>query len=280
MDKPVTYYTLSLLLLLSLVTNINPVPKRTMLETEKINITTYGVAVSLSVFVLLSFLDKCNQSSLLFLVFVFLIYIPVQSAICEECRREYKMVAFYQYGIPLLLLFYRCPSLITILTGFAALSAIGRIGCIGAGCCAGRVTSKNDQFRIHYSDPEQIINKKRNVKESYCTPSILVEGIMQMMIVGLMLQYRKYAGMIYGVGTALSVYLSNKYRNQEGRDVNNIGIINLLLFAAVCPGTNKMLCNKKPNYIRNGIIAGVIGLGASNDLNISNLDENIRKLVS
>lgn len=225
--------------------------------------TSYGMFSALGVFVAMIMLSQCNIT-LLPLVFIAIAPIVLRFFLCHKCKNTYNVTIFYALVIPLVVLFFPCNELAVIAAALAIGTAIGRLGCISAGCCEGAVTSC-DHFHYNYEDPEQLVNTKANVNSTCCKPTVIYETIVQFIIAGLCLRFPAFAPMIFGIGTSALVFLSEFWRNRmDGRTTAII----LLLLPLACFGKVQNVCTgpNQPQIMKAIAVSLVVACVLSNDL--------------
>lgn len=196
-------------------------------------ITPYGIFVGLA---WLFFNSSIQNLDWKFIALVF-ITILVQSQLCSTCHNQYTMASVLA-TFPLVLLFlYDCFSIKNILISFAIASAIGRIGCLYAGCCSGKPCNKSI-WSLHY-DKGYIVNNYLHKNNVDVYPSILLEIILQF-IIGYLVYKSDYGIQLYGILNLLLIWLTNKWRLQvRMNSTSYIPIIGLIIFTILsyfkCP---------------------------------------------
>lgn len=86
------------------------------------------------------------------------------------------LIFAYFYQWPLL------PTLNVFAISCALGHVVGRIGCFAHGCCTGAVSRDYHPYMIAYLHPQHKINRVQKTTHSYCYPSIVIEGILQILI--------------------------------------------------------------------------------------------------
>lgn len=263
------YYGIAIILLLNMVTNTNVFPKKRYLLKNPIKITCYGAIAGIAVFLFLGNLSICNVDIKKILT-VLVVFFALMYSQCKTCGQSYQYIAVYRYFIPLLPFFFECTDIKSILIAVAIASALGRIGCMMAGCCYGPLTETDNTYNIEYPDPEQLVNEQNGLRNSKAISTITLEALLQFLMAGLMLTMPRYAIHIYIIGSALLVYLSNKWRDREHNTFTYLGLLVPLLF---CWGENKTIpiCNGKVNYKVYAVISVLVSLMYSNDINVEML---------
>jgi len=232
--------------------------------------SVYGLTAGIASFIMLNSLNSC-QTNPKMLLFTIIIFLGIMSKQCKECSSEYQFITVYQFFIPLLPLFFSCNQVNIIITAIAIGSAIGRLGCISAGCCNGKIKT-HGPYLMKYPDPEQMINKKNKTKECYAQPTILIEAAVQFLIAALCLLAPKYASFIFSISSILLIRGTDIWRDKCGKRKNpSLAYIPLLFVSLYCISDKTIepiICQSDPNYIRNFLISLIFSFVYSNDINI------------
>tara|TARA_Y100001970_G_scaffold242839_1_gene307601 strand:- start:299 stop:880 length:582 start_codon:yes stop_codon:yes gene_type:complete len=148
------------------------------------------------------------------------------------------MIATYFTLIPLSKLFLTCKEESIFLLAFALFGALSRFCCLSAGCCVGKVLEESDEesFHIKYTDPEQLVNIRRNKKETKTHPLTLYEIMLQNILVLLILLFPKYTVQIFSIMSIIIILLSSKYRDTGPRQHSDKAILMMTIFSLVCFG--------------------------------------------
>lgn len=232
-------------------------PKRYLYKNNKLKITTYSFIAGFSSFLFLHFMNRCNLSTTKFMI-LFILFLAIVYIKCKECHKSYQIITVYQYFIPILILFNTCTDLKKLMGIIAFCSALGRLGCMSAGCCHGKIVDKEDFFCMKYPDPDQLINKKNNTKSCYAKPTIKIEALIQFVIAGLCFRFPDRSLEIYGILTAICVYLSTKWRNEkrDKPELAYIGLALLPILSLFCSNSNNLMCNIKSS--KNQLIFNIL----------------------
>lgn len=241
--------------------NINLIPNRKAMG----NITWYSLFFALGSFIGFIYLSSCNIPYISILLICVLV-LMVRWIVCISCRESYSVATQYAITIPILTFIFPCNQLSIIVTAIAIATAFGRIGCICAGCCTGKQTNNQD-FHYTYSDPNQIINVKRNQKQTITKPTIIYEAIIQFCIAGFCLHFIEYAPLIYGIGTSL-LLIATKYWRMEKRENISLGILAMLILIYKCYYKINGICldNKESELLKPLLICMLIVYFVSYDL--------------
>lgn len=113
--------------------------------------------------------------------------------------------------------------LAVVFNGVAVGHAIGRLGCIGHGCCTGRRCTSYELWTIAYRDPAQRINRVQHVPESFCVPTVIFEVIGQFAIALVCLSLPHLALPIWLVGYGCLRTMIQAVRAEQG-DVTRVAI--------------------------------------------------------
>ena len=267
------YYGIAAIILLNMVTNTNVFPKKRYLLKSPFKVTCYGVIAGIAVFLFLGNLSMCNVDMKKLLT-VLVVFFALMYSQCQTCGQSYQYIAVYRYFIPLLPFFFECTDIKSILIAVAIASALGRIGCMMAGCCYGPISNNDSTYNIEYPDPEQLVNEQNGISNSKAISTIMLEALLQFLMAGLMLTMPRYAIHIYIMGSIILVYLSNKWRNREHSSFTYLGLLIPLL---LCWSENKSVpvCNGNVNYIVYVVISVLVSLMYSNDINLETLKSKI-----
>lgn len=274
----ITYYIISIFLLISLLTNTYILPqKRYLINNDKYKISYYGIFVGISLFLFLNYIIKCNieftNLIIFFIVGLFFMYIN-----CSTCNKSYQYIAFYKFFLPLMPLFFNCNNISSLLTSISIAAAIGRLGCISAGCCYGKILNKcqDSSFHLNYPDKNQIINIRNNNKNTCAFASTLIEAIIQFIIAGLCLQFPNKSVIIYCISNAFLVFLTSVIRSNESdtsdqRRSPKLTYVSFAILILYCGISNNLSkCNNnKYNYIYIILFALMIVFAVSNDINLN-----------
>ncbi len=267
------FFLISAVLFFGLITKINIMPSfRHIYKGGHFNMTVYGLVAGIAIFLTLNHLNKC-KTNLIQLILVIVLFLFIMYNQCSQCHGEYHFVTVYQYLIPLLPLFFDCNQIQVIITSIAIGSAIGRLGCISAGCCNGPIVPKGAAFSMKYSDPEQLINKKLETKECYAKPTVILEAIIQFIIAGLCINYPQHASLIFSLSSVFLVKLTDTWR-EDDRNKAYLAYPSLIFIALYCLSKGPIkpiVCNKRPNYLVNATIGLIIMWIYSNDVNLNSL---------
>lgn len=233
-------------------------------------ITIYGIIVAFSLITALSFVNNFVVKDYFLLFIIFLISIYSQNIWCKDCLKSYSLASHLTI-IPILIsIFFNCNNIHIIIFAFSILCAIGRIGCLFAGCCTGQITNSSN-FAINYTK-DYVINKQTNKSNVYVYPTIFIEIISQF-IIAYLVYYHKFGVILYGVLNAILLIFTSFWRNKK-RMNNNIvlPVISLLLFSYII--YEKKCYNNSQLYLKFiikpiSIIFGIIlGLIVSNDIQL------------
>ena len=199
-----------LYLLAALILNFSPLPqKRFLIKGSKFNLSSYGMIVGIATYVGFNQIKLCNLDWKKILL-VCVLYLISLNIFCIECQSSYQYITVYQYLIPLILLFFDCNDTSKILKAILIATAIGRLGCIMAGCCYGPPIKNNDSlFSINYTDPDQIVNQQLGTLNIRCYPTIILECIVQFSMIWLASKYSNQTSTIFSIGSMLLVYMSS-----------------------------------------------------------------------
>jgi len=232
--------------------------------------TLYGIISAFSLIIGLSFINNLLVKEYLFLFTIFIISIFCQNIWCKDCLNSYSLASHLTI-IPILIsLFFNCSNIHKIIFAFSITCAIGRIGCLFAGCCTGKITNSSN-FTINYKK-DYVINKSVNKENVYVYPTIFIEIVSQF-IIAYLVYYHKFGVILYGILNAILLIFTSFWRHKQ-RLNNNIylPVISLLLFSYIA--YEKKCYNKSQTYITFTIkpiivIFGIIiGLMVSNDIQI------------
>jgi len=276
--NPKTYYIGSATILTSILTKISIMPQyRYLFQTDKFKLSTYGVIVGLSYLTVFNYLNKCgiHTTKLITTIIIGILYMYFS---CHSCHKTYQYIAFYKYILPIIPLIFNCTETSSIITAVAIGSAIGRLGCVSAGCCYGNVTSCDNTFITEYPDKEQIINQKNKTLKSCTRPTTMLEASFQFLLAGLCLQYPQRASAIFAIGSILLVYFTSVYRdnsrNSSTERKNPMqAYISLLFLLYICAknGANDVCYRNHKTSIFLVIFCITLTFIYSNDININKL---------
>lgn len=274
--NPNLYFIISFMLFIAMILKIPVMPQqKNLFKFNKYIITVYGIVFGSSLFISICYLDKCNINFLK-LIILFILACVLMILNCKECKSTYNYISLYIYLLPLLPLLFDCSKIGNILTAISIGAAIGRLGCISAGCCHGYFVNKNNPYAIIYPDPEQLVNKINKRNESYCFPSTLIEAIIQFFVAGLCLKYKQHTTTIFCISNILIVFLSTKLRkiykiNKHNRSGVNLAYLSLIFMTFYCFNNETIFLCDKPKKIKLWaiIISLIIIFIMSNDLNFN-----------
>lgn len=207
-------------------------------------LTYYGLFSAIGVFMALMIVSRCDMN-LFFIVLVALAPIFLRFLFCRDCSKTYNVTMVYAAIIPAIVLLYPCKEIAAIAVALAVGTAIGRLGCLSAGCCTGETVSCN-KFNMSYNDPEQLINIQNGTKSTCTKPTSILETVVQFVIAGLCLRFPAYSPMIFGFGTSALVALSELWRKRF--DTRAVALI-LLVLPLACFGKVTSVCSGNPNFI-------------------------------
>lgn len=258
-------FIIAIILGLSLLTGVGVMPgKRFLYKDVGVgNISVYGVVVGLAFFVVLS-MANFYEIDMMKLFVVVCLFFALTRFFCEKCGVEYRFISVYEYFVPLMVLFYACSDVQKIVLCMAVGSAIGRLGCISAGCCHGKIVEKNKLFAIYHGDAEQLINIKNGTKSCYAEPTVVVEAIIQFIIAGLCLVYPMYASKIFAVGSIGLLFYRKRYRHTPQKIW--LGLLGLVGLFLMC-GSGDVVGGGGVNYLINVLVGVVMMMCFSNDIN-------------
>jgi len=156
--------------------------------------------------------------------------ILIQSQLCHNCHKVYSLASYLTIFPLLLVLILPCNNLKNVLVAISIAMAIGRFGCLCAGCCTGPIS----KYGITYTEGYWI-NKHLKRKNITVSPTILLE-ILAQFIIAYIVYYSNYGIILFGVLNSLLVVLTNKWRlaKRMGTDSSNyLPIISLLVFSYI-----------------------------------------------
>ena len=78
--------------------------------------------------------------------------------------------------------------------------AVGRLGCIGHGCCTGAPSPHHQSYFVAYDDPQQRINRVSGTSSTFCAPTVVLEALGQSVIAFAVLLWSRQAAVIWLVG--------------------------------------------------------------------------------
>lgn len=239
-----------------------------------LKITPYGIFVGLAIFLILSIIGKFDYK----LIGIIIISFFIQSLMCKTCSNKYTLASVLSI-LPLLIIIF-IPDCYKLKNIFVALSIgmfIGRIGCLFAGCCSGKITMNENTF-IKYENT--FINEKLNKKIVTVQPNIFLELILQYLIIFIVYK-SKYGITLFGILNLILIYLTNFWRMERRMGKNsNIVLYSLFLFSIL----SFFKCNDLPNnyslsfnpniyYVVTGVFVTLI---TSNDINVSSLIKSLK----
>jgi len=144
-------------------------------------------------------------------------------------------MAAYMAILPLLLLCaFDCERLREILVGFSFMAAIGRLACLGPGCCSG----KEGSFGITYEGTE-VPCRFTGKSPVTVLPTVPLEAGLQALI-GYVTMVSKYGLVLFGLMNALLIHMTNSWRMRTRMGDNwAVPILALMVFSALayvkCP---------------------------------------------
>ena len=110
--------------------------------------------------------------------------------------------------------------------------AIGRLGCVGHGCCTGEAQREYAPFYIKYRDPLQRINRACGNTSSFCYPTVLIEALGQFVIAVFCILWMEYAPGIWLVGYGALRVIIQSLRIESG-DITRI-LPSIVLMTSGC----------------------------------------------
>jgi hypothetical protein len=230
-------------------------------------ITIYGIFTALGIIAASSILHNLTVKEYFILFLCFLFFIFGQQLWCSICSTSYSFASFLTIFPLLVSLFFDCNHIFKIILALALFAAIGRIGCLFAGCCTGKV-SEASPIALNYKN-DHVVNKTLNNSNVHVYPTILIEIISQFIIVYLV--YRnKFGVVLFGILNALLLWATSFWRLSDR--LNNIyfPIVSMFVFSFIvyhkkCFNHPHLTFVLQPIGV---IIAIVFGLMASNDIQI------------
>ena len=144
-------------------------------------------------------------------------------------------MAAYMAILPLLLLCaFDCDRLREILVGFSFMAAIGRLACLGPGCCSGKESS----FGITY-DGTSVPCRHTGKNPVTVLPTVPLEAALQALI-GYVTMVSKYGLVLFGLMNALLIHMTNAWRMRTRMGDNwSVPILALMAFSVLayikCP---------------------------------------------
>jgi len=136
-------------------------------------------------------------------------------------------MAAYMAILPLLLIFaFDCDRLREILVGFSFMAAIGRLACLGPGCCSGKESS----FGITYEGTS--VPCRHTGKDPVTVlPTVPLEAALQALI-GYITMISKYGLVLFGLMNALLIHMTNAWRMRTRMGDNwSVPILALMAFS-------------------------------------------------
>ena len=209
------------------------------------------------------------------IILVLIMTILIQSQLCHNCHKVYSMASYLTIFPLLLILILPCNNLKNVLVAISIAMAIGRLGCLCAGCCTGSIS----KYGITYTEGN-CINKQLKRKNITVAPTILLEIIGQF-IIAYLVYYSNYGIILFGVLNAVLMLLTYRWRFIKRMSVNSsnyLPIISLLVFSFIaynkCQSV-KTIPLKFKFRLWKLFLAIALGVIVSNDINVKHITDRI-----
>lgn len=240
-------------------------------------ITSYGVCFGMGLLVTLCIIGNCTWK----LLATIAAGMTIQSLLCDDCWNNFTLASVIG-TIPLLLVLILrdCSYLKRVLFAMAGGAAIGRVGCLLAGCCSGEETEPNDFMSLTYTN--SWINKRLSKTRVSVKPTVVLEIVLQFLMAWAVWR-SEYGVALYGVLNLILMYMSNTWRLTKRMGGKAwLTYLSLAVFSVLA----LLRCGKVKNTGDGGYrfkwayaLAGVLAaLAASNDMTAVRITEHIQKL--
>ena len=233
--------------------------------------TIYGFFVSISILISLSFINLISTFDYIKLAFIAFFSIFFQPLFCHSCLSSYSFAAYIAI-IPLLIsLLFDCSLIHMFITAFSVASAIGRIACLFAGCCSGKIDPHKSPFSIYYSKGTVIADHLNH--SVYVYPTILFEIFFEFLIAFFVL-FSKYGLVLYGILNFFLLILTSWWRFTPRMDnkiyvpLFSLAIFTIIVHLKQCYHIPHIQFIFKPLSIPFAILGGLI---VSNDIHIKDI---------
>jgi hypothetical protein len=158
-----------------------------------------------------------------------------------------------------------------LIFSFSIASAIGRLACLFAGCCSGKIDPDKSFFSIYYSKGSVIADHlKRSV---YVYPTILFEIFFEFLTAFIVL-FSKYGLVLYGILNFFLLILTSWWRYTPRMDnkllvpLFSLAMFTLIVHLKQCYHISNIQFIFKPISIPIAFIGGLI---VSNDIHIQDI---------